>query len=159
MEIRKVKKKYLELYGFNNKFVTNSDVVDFISQFKLSTEPTVEEPSSNPVSASEAPEPVVATPIKGKKEKKISDFFSAAPPTPFSTPLGAAEDDSLQSDEELRKKYPGTPHDELKQWAIDNRHPIKGRSNAEMMISLNKNGVRIPDYFIQNFKLYTWAIR
>jgi hypothetical protein len=63
--------------------VSNSDVVDFINQFRLSTEPAAESvKSSEPVSASEAPEPVVATPIKGRKEKKISDFLDTIQPIP-----------------------------------------------------------------------------
>jgi hypothetical protein len=151
----KIKKKYLEVYGFDNKLVSNSDVVDFINQFRLSTEPAAESvKASEPVSALEAPEPVVATPIKGRKEKKISDFFPAVPPPSVSPKAAGAEDEdeNLRPEAEWRKKYPGTPHDELKQWAIDNRYPLKGRSNAEMMLSLNRAGVRIPDYFIHNFK-------
>jgi hypothetical protein len=147
----KIKKNYLDVYGFDNKLVSNEDVVDFINA--ISSQPaqgtTVEqifkniaEEESKKKSSGVSPE-VVGVPIP-KGGDPYADLPELGEPL---VPEASAEPNVTTA--EASKVVASV---ELKKYARDNSVDIRGlTSNYDVMEKINKANLEIPDYIISMF--------
>ena len=138
----KIKKKYLETYGFDNKQISNQDVVDFIN--KIEDQPIVQVVAAQAVPAllpAPAPAPIPPPVLLPKPPP---------PPTPKVKSIAAP---LSPDDAELATKYPGPPASGLKLWASDNGIlEVKPRMNIDEVIdTLFKKQIPVPEYFISRF--------
>ena len=139
----KIKKKYLETYGFDNKQISNQDVVDFIN--KIEDQPVVQIVAAQAVPAllpAPAPATVPPPPVLLPKPPP--------PPTPKVKSIAAP---LSPDDAELATKYPGPPASGLKLWASDNGiSEVKPRMIIDEVIdTLFKKQIPVPEYFISRF--------
>jgi hypothetical protein len=159
----KVKKNYLDVYGFDNKLVSNQDVVDFINAI-----------ASRPAQGTTADDVLksIAEEDKKKTGRLRADIEGVAipkvppvvpidpyadlpelgePDVTFGTPVvpEAAAEADVQAAESIKV----IARELLRQFAKENGVDIRGlTTNGQVMKAINANGLLIPEDIIRMFK-------
>ena len=158
----KVKKNYLDVYGFDNRQVSNQDVVDFINA--IASRPaqgtTADDVLKTIVEEDKKKTGRVRADVEGVAIPKVPPVVPAVPVDPYADlpELGEPEtafgtpvvpEATAEVDVKAAEAIKAIGGDELRKFAIDNNVNIKGLTqNNQIIGAINSDGIIIPDEII-----------